>query len=49
VHKQIIRNTIKSAMDTVEQYADVLVDVTYGTKTAIEAFKIAEESINYQK
>ncbi len=36
-------------MDTLEQYADVLVDVIYGNKPAIEAIKIAEESINYQK
>jgi len=45
----LIRNTIKSAMDTVEQYADVLVDVIYGTKTAIEAIKIAEDQINYKQ
>ena len=42
---RLLRNTIKSAMDAVERYADVLAEVIQGTKSAISAINEAEESM----
>ena len=42
----LIRNTIQSAMDVVEQYADVLVEVLRGNITAQQAILEAEKSLS---
>ena len=45
LNETLIRNMIKSSMDTVEQYADALLDVMNGNKNALDALDEAEQDI----